>query len=407
MRNILIQKFGGSSLDTEEKRQMVIEKIISSINQGYKPVIVVSAMGRNGAPYATDTLINLAEDTCEHVHPRDKDLLMSCGEIISTVVVGQGLKARGYDYHALTGAQAGIITDDNYGDTRILEVKPAKIYEALDDNLIPIVAGFQGMTSKGEITTLGRGGSDTTACVLGAALHAEMVEIYTDVEGVMTADPDLVPNARTLKHVTYNEVCELAYQGARVIHPRAAEIAMRERVPVMIKSTFSDGSGTVISDNFNQENEIDIKGDRPVTGITSRSNVSLVKIIPRQQQEYATALGCFEVLAKEDISVDFINVRPEMITFIINNQLMEKTEEVLSETEYNYEIGNNLVKVSIVGAGMTGLPGVMSSVVNALDDNGIPIYQTTDSHTTISFLIKKSDEKKALCALHDQFNLAE
>ncbi|SJZ31638.1 aspartate kinase [Selenihalanaerobacter shriftii] len=407
MRNTLIQKFGGSSLDTEKKRQMVVEKVINSINQGYRPVIVVSAMGREGAPYATDTLIGLAEGAYEHINPRDKDLIMSCGEIISTVIIGQGLKARGYDYRSLTGAQAGIITDDNYGDTRILEVKPTKIRETLDDNLIPIVAGFQGITKDGDITTLGRGGSDTTACVLGAALHAEMVEIYTDVEGVMTADPNLVPNAKTLKHVTYNEACELAYQGARVIHPRAAEIAMRERVPLMIKSTFSDSSGTVISNAFKHNNEIDIKGDRPVTGVTSRTNVSLVKIIPRAEKENATALGCFEVLANTGISVDFINVRPEMITFIIDERLVEKTEEVLSETEYNYEIGNSLIKVSVVGAGMTGLPGVMARVTKALDGNNISIYQTTDSHTTISCLINKEDEKKALCALHDQFNLAD
>jgi aspartate kinase len=288
-----------------------------------------------------------------------------------------------------------------------MEVNPVKVIEAIEENSVPIVAGFQGITVDGEVTTLGRGGSDTTACVLGAALHAEMVEIYTDVEGVMTADPDLVPNAKTLKHVTYNEACELAYQGARVIHPRAAEIAMRERVPVIIKSTFSDGQGTVVSDDFNQNNEIDIKGDKPVTGVTSRTIVSLVKIIPRQKTEFATDLGCFEVLAEEGISVDFINVRSEMITFIINNQLVEETEEVLKNSEYNYEVGNNLIKVSVVGAGMTGLPGVMSRVVQALDNNGVDIYQTTDSHTTISCLVKKEDQKEALCALHDQFNLAE
>lgn len=407
MRNVLIQKFGGSSLDTPEKRELVVDKIINSINQGYKPVVVVSAMGREGSPYATDTLINLAKEAYEYINPRDKDLLMSCGEVISTVVVGQKLKARGYDYQALTGAQAGIITDDNYGSTKILEVNPSRILDGVKNNFIPIVAGFQGITEEGEITTLGRGGSDTTACVLGAALHAEMVEIYTDVEGVMTADPDLVPEAKTLKHITYTEVGELAYQGAKVIHPRAAEIAKRERVPVMIKSTFSDAAGTVISDKFKNSDEMDIKGDQLVAGVASRTNVSLVKIIPRQKKEFATDLGCFEVLAEAGISVDFINVRPEMVTFIINDELVEKTEEILAETEYNYEIGNNLIKISVVGAGMTGQPGVMSKVVKALEGNGVSIYQTTDSHTTISCLIREDEEKKALCALHDQFNLAE
>ncbi|ADL13082.1 aspartate kinase [Acetohalobium arabaticum] len=407
MRNVLIQKFGGSSLDTPEKRELVVDKIINSINQGYKPVVVVSAMGREGSPYATDTLINLAKEAYGYINPRDKDLLMSCGEVISTVVVGQKLKSRGYDYQALTGAQAGIVTDDNHGSTKILEVNPGRILEALENNFTPIVAGFQGITEEGEITTLGRGGSDTTACVLGAALHAEMVEIYTDVEGVMTADPDLVPDAKTLKHITYTEVGELAYQGAKVIHPRAAEIAKRERVPVMIKSTFSDAAGTVISDKFKNSDEMDIKGDQLVAGVASRTNVSLVKIIPREEKEFATDLGCFEVLAEAGISVDFINVRPEMVTFIINNELIEKTEEVLAETEYNYEIGNNLIKISVVGAGMTGQPGVMSKVVKALEGDGVSIYQTTDSHTTISCLIREDEEKKALCALHEQFNLAE
>ncbi|MBM7623455.1 aspartate kinase [Sporohalobacter salinus] len=407
MRNILVQKFGGSSLGTPEKRDLVVDKIIDSINQGYKPVVVVSAMGCAGAPYATDTLINLAKESYGYINPRDKDLLMSCGEVISTVVVGQKLKSRGYDYQALTGAQAGIITDDNYGDTKILEVNPDRISQALEDDLIPIVAGFQGITETGEITTLGRGGSDTTACVLGAALHAEMVEIYTDVEGVMTADPDLVPDAKTLKHITYTEVGELAYQGAKVIHPRAVEIAKLEEVPVAIKSTFSNEVGTVISSKLKQTDKMDIKGDQLVAGVASRTNVSLVKVIPREEKEFATDLDCFEALAQAGISVDFINARSEMITFIVSSELVEKTEEVLVKTEYNYEISNNLIKISVVGAGMTGQPGVMSKVVQALEKNGVSIYQTTDSHTTISCLIKKDDEKKALCALHDQFNLAE
>ncbi|MCK8823484.1 aspartate kinase [Fuchsiella alkaliacetigena] len=407
MKGILVQKFGGTSLATAENRKAVIDKIINSINRGYKVVVVVSAMGREGAPYATDTLINLAQNSYEYINPRAKDLLMSCGEIIASVVVGQGLKERGHNYEALTGAQAGIITDDNYGNTRILEVNPQRILETLEANKVPVVTGFQGVSQEGEITTLGRGGSDTTATALGAALHAEMVEIYTDVEGVMTADPNLVPQARVLKHITYEEACELAYQGAKVIHPRAVEIARRERVPIMIRSTFTESPGTVIADTFSQEKQIDIKGDQAVTGVTSRSNVSLVEVKPRQPQKYATALGCFEVLAAANISVDFINVRPEMITFIVNRELAARTEELLAKTEYNYTVSNNLIKVSVVGAGMTGLPGVMAKMVKALKGSEVHIYQTTDSHTTISFLVKRDDEQDALQALHSQFNLAQ
>ncbi|WP_018250184.1 aspartate kinase [Orenia marismortui] len=412
MPNIVVQKFGGSSVATDERREQVIDKIINAINQGYKPVIVVSAIGREGAPYATDTLINFAQGVYDTIEPRAKDLLMSCGEIISTVIIAQALRARGYEAEPLTGAQAGIITDENFGDTRIKEINARRILDILDSNQIPIIAGFQGVSENGEITTLGRGGSDTTACALGAALHAEMVEIYTDVEGVMTADPRIVPNAKTLKHVTYNEVCELAYQGARVIHPRAAEIAMRERVPVIVRSTFSDAQGTVISDVFKQE-EVEIKGDRPVSGVTSRSNLSFVKVFPKDHEgpstllESTSVLGCFRILAEGNISVDFINVRPEVITFMINKDTVEKACGLLNESNYQYEVFNDFVKISVVGAGMTGVPGIMAKVVEALTEAGISIYQTTDSHTTISCLIRDEDEESGLCALHDYFGLGD
>ena len=406
MREIVIQKFGGSSVATPERRDQVIDKVINCINSGYKPVVVVSAIGREGAPYATDTLINFAEDVHKQINPRAKDLLMSCGEVISSVVITQALKARGYDGVPLTGAQAGIVTDDNFCNTRIKEVNTQRVKELMEEKKIPIVAGFQGVSNNGEITTLGRGGSDTTACALGAALHAEMVEIYTDVEGVMTADPKVVPNAKTLKHVTYTEACELAYQGARVIHPRAAEIAKRERVPIIIRSTFSDAEGTVISHAFKQD-EIEIKGDKIITGVTSRNNLALVKVFPHNKQEKATALGCFRVMADAGVSVDFINVRSDFISFMIRDEQTEVAAELLTEDGYNYNILDNFVKVSVVGAGMTGVPGVMARVVEALAEEGVSIYQTTDSHTMISCLVEEEEQNEALCALHDYFELGD
>ena len=404
MSGIVIQKFGGSSVATPERRDQVIDKVINCINSGYKPVIVVSAIGREGAPYATDTLINFAEDVHGKINPRAKDLLMSCGEVISSVIITQALKARGYDGVPLTGAQAGIITDDNFGNTKIKEVNTQWIKEIRQENKIPVIAGFQGVSGDGEITTLGRGGSDTTACALGAALHAEMVEIYTDVEGVMTADPKVVPNAKTLKHVTYTEACELAYQGARVIHPRAAEIAKRERVPIIIRSTFSNAEGTVISHAFKQD-EIEIKGDKVITGVTSRNNLVLVKVHPHNQQEKATALGCFRVMADAGISVDFINVRSDFISFMIRDEQSQTAEELLIGDGYNYNILDDFVKISVVGAGMTGVPGVMARVVEALTKEDISIYQTTDSHTMISCLVEEEEKSPALCALHDYFDL--
>src|SRR5690554_1501912 len=309
----IVQKFGGTSLDTEKKREYAVEHIKKIIDQGYLPLVVVSAMGRVGKPYATDTLIKMAESIDFDIKPREKDLLMSCGEIISAVVMVQTLKSAGIKAVALTGAQAGIITDSNYGESEITRVKLEKILEIIKKGEVPVVAGFQGITEEGEITTLGRGGSDTTASVLAVAIGAEFIEIYTDVEGVMTADPELVKTARIIDKVSYNEVCELAYQGARVIHPRAAEIAMREGIPIKVKSTFSEKAGTLI----HNQGLRGIKCDRPVTGVTSRSNIVFIKITPGKAAEYATGLKVFKVLANHGISVDFINIRPESISFIV------------------------------------------------------------------------------------------
>lgn len=397
----IVQKFGGSSLDTVEKRTIVANHIKKALDSKYKTVVVVSAMGRLGKPYATDTLIKLAEDEYPHIDPREKDLLMSCGEIISAVIMVQSLKKIGVDAVALTGAQAGILTDNKYGASEIKSVAPEKIFKLLDEGKTPVIAGFQGITGEGDITTLGRGGSDTTASVIAAAIGALFIEIYTDVEGVMTADPALVKDARTLGKVSYNEVCELAYQGARVIHPRAAEIAMREGIPIKIRSTFTGGAGTLID----ERGMCSIRGDKPVTGVTSRRNIIFIKIIPDKPAEYATGLFVFSILAEHGISVDFINIRPEAISFIVEAGDTEKVMKLLSDSNFNFTVHDDFVKVSVVGGGMTGCPGVMAKMVEALNRENIAIYQTTDSHTTISSLLKKDKEKEALNALHKIFEL--
>jgi aspartate kinase len=399
----IIQKFGGTSVDTAEKREHVVKQIKNAIDNGYSPVVVVSAMGRAGKPYATDTLIKMAEGVYFDIHPREKDLLMSCGEIISAVIMVQTLQKSGIEAIALTGAQAGIITDSNFGESEVTRVNPERLLQILEEGKVPVVAGFQGITQDGEITTLGRGGSDTTASVLAAAIEAEFIEIYTDVEGVMTADPNLVEKARILDKVSYNEVCELAYQGARVIHPRAAEIAMREGIPIKVKSTFSEHTGTLI----HNQGLRGIKSDRPVTGVTSRHNIVFIKIIPQKPAEYATGLKVFKILANHGISVDFINIRPEAVSFVVETQNRDKARDILKDYGFTFEVVDDFVKVSVVGGGMTGRPGVMARLVEALSKKGIHIYQTTDSHTTISCLIKKDKEKEALNALHDTFQLAE
>lgn len=400
---IIVQKFGGTSLDSAEKRKMAVNHIKSAIKNGYQPIVVVSAMGRTGKPYATDTLIKLATEANIDIESREKDLIMSCGEVISTVIMVQTLRKEGIGATALTGAQAGIITDNNYGDSEIKEVKSERIIDIIKNRNVPVVAGFQGVTSNGDVTTLGRGGSDTTASVLAAAVKALFIEIYTDVEGVMTADPNLVEKARILDRVSYNEVCELAYQGARVIHHRAAEIAMREGIPIKVKSTFTSSEGTLI----HNQGMRGIKGDRLVTGVTSRNNIVFIKVTPRKPAEYATGLIVFEILSKNGISVDFINIRPEGISFVVDEKVREKTEKLLKEHNFNYEISVGFVKVSVVGGGMTGRPGVMARMIEALSKKDVEIYQTTDSHTTISCLIKKEKEKIALNALHDTFRLED
>lgn len=244
---ILIQKFGGTSVATPDSRQLVVNKIKQAQKKGYAPVVVVSAMGRSGDPYATDTLIQVAKQANPLLDKRELDQIMCCGEMISAVVMASTLQSAGIKAVMLTGGQAGIITDDHYTQARIIKIDTSHLQELLWRGYLPVVCGFQGMTFQHQLTTLGRGGSDTTAAALGDALEAEAIEIYTDVDGIMTADPRLVPTARLLEHMSYEEACQMAYQGAKVIHPRAVELAMKKRIPLIVKSTFSNHPGTRIT----------------------------------------------------------------------------------------------------------------------------------------------------------------
>ncbi|MCL6590544.1 MAG: aspartate kinase [Firmicutes bacterium] len=402
---IIIQKFGGTSVATPEGRNNVVKKVQAALKQGLKVVVVVSAMGRAGAPYATDTLISLAKETHPRIEPRELDLLMACGENISTVVMVQSLKAHGIDASAFTGGQAGIITDHHYNNARIIEIKPENIRRCLEQGKIAVVAGFQGMTVDGEITTLGRGGSDTTGAALGAALKAEVVEIYTDVDGIMTADPRLVPQAKPLPAMTYSEVCEMAHLGAKVIHPRAVEIAMEGRVPLRIRSTFSDNEGTLISDGATLGN-IEITADKTVTGLAHLSGMALVKLKSTADlNKTGLVLTIFQSMADAAISVDMIQVAPFEVGFIIKEDLMARAAEILKKLPLETSIEPGYAKVAIVGAGMRGVPGVMSRMVRGLSGAGIPIFHSADSHSYIACLVKQEEMSKALLALHTEFEL--
>jgi len=406
---LLVQKFGGSSVSTPELRELVAQKIMRSVQEGYATVVVVSAIGRVGDPYATDTLLGLARKNYSDMAKRELDLLMACGEIISGVVLVSTLLAQGYDAVFLTGGQAGIVTDNSFGDARILKINPERTLNYLKQQKIVVVAGFQGCTEEGEMTTLGRGGSDTTAAALGVALRAEAVDIYTDVDGIMTADPRIVKGAKMLEVVTYNEICQLAQQGAKVIHPRAVEIAMQQNIPLRVKCTFNDSPGTLVTNRGEiLEQGTVIYSDRPITGITQIANITQLKVITRDLSDKKGAeLKIFKALALANVSVDFINVNPDAVMFTVSDDVAGKAIQILQNMNFDPEALPGCAKVSAVGAGMAGIPGVMASIVEALTKEEVQILQSSDSHTTIWCLVRREDMDKAVQALHEQFRLGE
>lgn len=404
---IIVQKFGGTSVASPEVRQMVLAKVQDAMNQGYCTVVVVSAMGRKGDPYATDTLLTLSKNAYKHIDPRELDQVMYCGEIISAVVMTGTLQAAGIDGHMLTGGQAGIITDNNFNNGRILKVDPTRMMNLLKMGKTPVVCGFQGVTVDGEFTTLGRGGSDTTAAALGAALNAELVEIYTDVDGIMTADPRIVKNAKILDQISYSEVCQLAHQGAKVIHPRAVEIAMQKNIPLVVKSTFSNAPGTLITNTAAEETSETAVKDRIATGVTHLPNVAQIKISTDPLKTHNESYKIFRLLADSGISIDLINVHPGQVMFTVMEDVAEKAVAELTSQGHDVQMVGDCAKVSVVGGGVREVPGVMASFVEALSLNDITILQTVDSHTSISVLVEMPDVHKAVRALHEKFSLSE
>ncbi|SFA73333.1 MULTISPECIES: aspartate kinase [unclassified Bacillus (in: firmicutes)] len=402
---IIVQKFGGTSVRDQKGREHAKKHIEKALAEGYKAVVVVSAMGRNGDPYATDTLLSLVGGSDSNISKRELDLLMSCGETISSVVFANMLVENGINATAMTGAQAGFRTNNDFTNAKIMEMKCDRLIRELENVNVVVVAGFQGAAKNGDITTIGRGGSDTSASALGAALNAEWIDIFTDVEGIMTADPRIAENARPLSVVTYTEVCNMAYQGAKVIHPRAVEIAMQAKVPIRIRSTYTEGMGTLVT-TMNKDNRgSDIK-ERPVTGIAHVPNVTQIKVFAKKEQ-YNLQAEVFKAMAKESISVDFINISPNGVVYTVNQESTNRAIEVLKGLGHEPAVELECAKVSVVGAGMAGVPGVTSKIVTALSEKGIRILQSADSHTTIWVLVKQADLSKAVNALHDAFQLQD
>ncbi|AMQ74127.1 MULTISPECIES: aspartate kinase [Bacillus] len=402
---IIVQKFGGTSVKDDKGRKLALAHIKDAISEGYKVVVVVSAMGRKGDPYATDSLIGLLYGSQSDISPREQDMLLSCGETISSVVFSSMLKENGIKAAALTGAQAGFLTNAQHTDAKIIEMKTERLFAALASHDAVVVAGFQGATEKGDTTTIGRGGSDTSAAALGAAVDAEFIDIFTDVEGVMTADPRIVENAKPLPNVTYTEICNLAYQGAKVIHPRAVEIAMQAKVPIRVRSTYSKDKGTLVTSHHSSNIGSDVF-ERLITGIAHVKDVTQFKV-PAKMGQYNVQTEVFKAMANAGISVDFFNITPSEIVYTVAGSKTEAARSILAELGYEPTVTESCAKVSAVGAGIMGVPGVTSKIVSALSDKGIPILQSADSHTTIWVLVHEKDMITAVNALHEVFELSK
>lgn len=396
---LIVQKFGGTSVSNHERRKCVVNKVLDAQKKGYSPIVIVSAMGRKGEPYATDTLLSLVDGKFKSNNKLAVDLLMCCGELISAVVVSSELNDYGIEAVPFTGGQAGIITDDNYNNASVRKVDPSCLIEAAQSGKVPVIAGFQGKSEKGFFTTLGRGGSDVTASIVGCAVKAEKIEIYTDVDGIMTADPRIVNDASLIEKISYSELFQFAQQGAKVIHPRAVEVAMKGNIPLVVKNTLSDCKGTLI-------NELgEIAGKELITGITYLNHRIQVEIKFKDNENNSNYNEILNILALNGISIDLINLFPRESIFTIDENSLAKFQYIMDKFKIIYYVTRDCSKISIIGNRICGVPGVMARILKALTKENIEVLQTADSHATIWCLIKSIDTEQAINALHNEFKL--
>lgn len=400
---ILVQKYGGSSLANAERIRAVARRILKSCDGGRPIVVVVSAMGDT-----TDNLINLACQLADEPDNRELDLLLSTGEMISCTLMAMALRHMGYDAISLTGAQAGIRTDTSHSRARIVAVDPSRVHRELAAGRIVVVAGFQGMTAELDVTTLGRGGSDTTAVAMAAILMADQCEIYTDVDGVFTADPRVVPSARKLDEISYEEMLELAQQGAKVMHPRAVELGSVYGVPILVRSSFSSATGTLIHGGA------DVEVNNKVRGIAHDNDVAKITVqgVPDRP---GIAAAIFQPLAAANISVDVIVQNASVLgltdlSFTLSradlSQALRLVQPVAQSIDASDVVSSSsLSKVSIVGTGMQHHPGYACRMFSALADKGINIQMITTSEIRITCLIDSTQTNGAVQALHEAFQL--
>lgn len=406
MRKVIVQKFGGTSVADTDKIKNVAKTVIKEKNNGNDVVVVVSAMG-----HTTDYLVKMAKDLSPNPSGREMDMLLSTGEGVSIALLAMAIQSQGYDAVSFNAMQIGIMTENVHSKARIVDIKTDKLKQNLKEGKIIVVAGFQGVTEDGEITTLGRGGSDTSAVALAAALNAERCDIYTDVEGVYTTDPRIVPKATRLDEISYEEMLELAHAGANVLHPRSVETAKQFSVPLRVRSSFkTDNLGTLILGVDKMEIY------KPVTGVAA--DLSQARIVVCDVPDVpGQAAKLFGKLAKEHISVDMIIQsyarkvsNTNDIAFTIDSADLEKTIKTLEEMKKelncgDIQINDNIAKVSIVGAGMIDRPGIASTMFETLAKLGVNIKMISTSEIKISCLVSKEDAHRALKALHEEFEL--
>jgi aspartate kinase len=405
--SLVVQKYGGSSVGDAERIKRVAQRIVDAKRDGHDVVVVVSAMGDT-----TDELLDLAQQVSPLPPPRELDMLLTSGERISMALLAMAIANLGASARSFTGSQAGVITDSVHGRARIIDVTPGRISEALGEGHIAIVAGFQGVSQDTkDITTLGRGGSDTTAVALAAALSAEVCEIYTDVDGVFTADPRIVPTATRIPRITYEEMLEMAACGAKVLHLRAVEYARRQSLPIHVRSSFSNNEGTYVV-GLSEEDKVEQAIISGVAHDRSEAKVTVVGV-PDKPGE---AAGIFSALANAEINIDMIvqNVSGAAgrtdISFTLPKTdgaaamaALEKVKATIGFEGLLYD--DHIGKVSLIGAGMKSHPGVSKTFFEALGDCGVNVEIISTSEIRISVLVRDTDVDVAVRALHDAFDL--
>ncbi|SFG44482.1 aspartate kinase [Sporolactobacillus nakayamae] len=403
--SLTVMKFGGTSVASVERLQKVADKVIKKKEAGHQVIVVVSAMGKT-----TDALVSMASEISSRPSKREMDVLLSTGEQVTIALLSMVLVERGYDAVSFTGWQAGIKTEAVHENARIASIDTSLIRPQLKKGSIVIVAGFQGVTEDSEITTLGRGGSDTSAVAIAAAFGARRCEIYTDVTGVFTTDPRYVNKARKLQEISYDEMLELAYLGAGVLHPRAVEYAKNSHLELVVCSSFSDEEGTVIKE------EVSMEKTKSVRGLAFEKNVTKVTLLGLPNSVEAVS-RVFDAIAAKHINIDVIvqNVLDEArtsLSFTVDHDVLNETLDVLREQEKELEyhqmiFESELAKVSIVGSGMASNPGVAAQMFHALSARDIKVKMISTSEIKVSTIIDESKLIEALDTLHETFHLAE